>query len=72
MLDKIKTNISAIKADDATIADRLGICRTCEKKKTITMAGTLKLADVCGICYCPLATITYLNKKTCPSTPSKW
>jgi len=29
-------------------------------------------SDICGICTCPVLSITQLSRKACPDNPSKW
>ena len=48
------------------------IDNSCEKKKTVKISDAWPLMDVCGKCYCPINTKTYLVHTKCPDTPSKW
>lgn len=72
MLENITNKLPSIKASDELIAERKAICNSCEKKKTVQLLQSSPLMDVCGKCYCPIATKTYLVHTKCPDTPSKW
>lgn len=72
MLENIANKLPSIKASDELIAERKAICNSCEKKKTVKISDAWPLMDVCGKCYCPINTKTYLVHTKCPDTPSKW
>ena len=72
MLENIANKLPSIKASDELIAERKAICNSCEKKKTVKLSDTWPVMDVCGKCYCPINTKTYLVHTKCPDTPSKW
>lgn len=72
MLETITKKLPAIKASDELIAERKAICNSCSLKKTVKLSDAWPLMDVCGKCYCPINTKTYLVHTKCPDTPSKW
>lgn len=72
MLENISNKLPSIKASDELIAERKAICNSCEKKKTVKISDAWPLMDVCGKCYCPINTKTYLVHTKCPDVPSKW
>lgn len=72
MLENIANKLPSIKASDELIAERKAICNSCEKKKTVKISDAWPLMDVCGKCYCPINTKTYLLHTKCPDVPSKW
>lgn len=72
MLENIANKLPSIKASDELIAERKAICNSCEKKKTVKISDAWPLMDVCGKCYCPINTKTYLVHTKCPDVPSKW
>lgn len=72
MLENIANKLPSIKASDELIAERKAICNSCEKKKTVKLSDAWPVMDVCGKCYCPINTKTYLVHTKCPDTPSKW
>lgn len=72
MLENIANKLPSIKASDELIAERKAICNSCEKKKTVKISDAWPLMDMCGKCYCPINTKTYLVHTKCPDVPSKW
>lgn len=72
MLENIANKLPSIKTSDELIAERKAICNSCEKKKTVKISDAWPLMDVCGKCYCPINTKTYLVHTKCPDVPSKW
>lgn len=72
MLENIINKIPSVKASDELIAERKAICQACEKKKTVKLSESYPLMDVCGKCYCPINTKTYLVHTKCPDNPSRW
>ena len=72
MFDAITKKLPSVKASDELIAERKAICNSCEKKKTVKISDAWPLMDVCGKCYCPINTKTYLVHTKCPDVPSKW
>lgn len=58
--------------------ERRSHCLTCiyripkHADKNIYNPNVIADTDICGICTCPVLSITKLVHKMCPDTPSKW